>query len=227
MAKSNKVIISCAVTGAIHTPTMSDALPVTPDEIAAQSIAAAEAGAAILHLSRARPRRRPPDARPGRVHAVPAAHQAVHRRRHQRDDRRRPGHDPGGTAGGGARGEARDGLAQHGLDELRHLPGRRQIRGLEIRLGRALSAHDGRFHFPQYIQRYRVHSERIRRRRWHEVRARVLRHRPPLQHGAFPRPRAAEAADLHPVDLRHPRRHRRRARQPDIHAAHRRPPVRR
>lgn len=46
----NKVIITCAVTGSIHTPTMSDALPVTPAEIAAQSIAAAEAGAAILHL---------------------------------------------------------------------------------------------------------------------------------------------------------------------------------
>jgi uncharacterized protein (DUF849 family) len=46
----NKVIISCAITGSIHTPTMSDALPVTPAEIAEQSIAAAEAGAAIIHL---------------------------------------------------------------------------------------------------------------------------------------------------------------------------------
>ncbi|MFN3938105.1 MAG: 3-keto-5-aminohexanoate cleavage protein, partial [Gemmobacter sp.] len=45
-----KTIITCAVTGAIHTPTMSDALPVTPDAIAEQAIAAAEAGAAILHL---------------------------------------------------------------------------------------------------------------------------------------------------------------------------------
>src|SRR3954471_22757673 len=48
--KQSKVIISCAVTGAIHTPTMSEFLPVTPDEIAAQAIGAAEAGAAILHL---------------------------------------------------------------------------------------------------------------------------------------------------------------------------------
>lgn len=46
----SKVIISCAVTGAIHTPTMSDALPITPDQIIEQSVAAAEAGAAILHL---------------------------------------------------------------------------------------------------------------------------------------------------------------------------------
>jgi uncharacterized protein (DUF849 family) len=48
--QGNKVVISCAITGSIHTPTMSDALPVTPDQIATQAIAAAEAGAAILHL---------------------------------------------------------------------------------------------------------------------------------------------------------------------------------
>jgi len=51
MAKSDdKVIISCAVTGGIHTPTMSDALPYKPEDIARQAIDAAEAGAAILHL---------------------------------------------------------------------------------------------------------------------------------------------------------------------------------
>jgi uncharacterized protein (DUF849 family) len=47
---SNKVIISCAITGAMHTPTMSDFLPITPAQIAAHSIAAAQAGAAIIHL---------------------------------------------------------------------------------------------------------------------------------------------------------------------------------
>ena len=46
----SKIIITCAVTGGAHTPTMSDALPVTPAQIAEQSIAAAEAGAAVLHL---------------------------------------------------------------------------------------------------------------------------------------------------------------------------------
>ncbi|EAR49531.1 hypothetical protein OG2516_12834 [Oceanicola granulosus HTCC2516] len=46
----DKVIITCAVTGAIHTPSMSPHLPVTPDEIAEAAIGAAEAGAAILHL---------------------------------------------------------------------------------------------------------------------------------------------------------------------------------
>src|SRR6202167_1398376 len=51
MAKPpNKVIITCAVTGAIHTPTLSAALPYTPADIARQAIEAAKAGAAILHL---------------------------------------------------------------------------------------------------------------------------------------------------------------------------------
>lgn len=47
---ASKVIITCAVTGAIHTPTMTPHLPITPDQIAASAIGAAEAGAAILHL---------------------------------------------------------------------------------------------------------------------------------------------------------------------------------
>jgi uncharacterized protein (DUF849 family) len=47
---SAKVIISCAITGAIHTPSMSDALPITPEQIAQASIEAAEAGASIIHL---------------------------------------------------------------------------------------------------------------------------------------------------------------------------------
>ena len=59
-APSNKVIITCAITGGIHTPTMSDVLPYRPEDIAAQSIAAAEAGAAILHLHA----RDPKDGRP-------------------------------------------------------------------------------------------------------------------------------------------------------------------
>jgi uncharacterized protein (DUF849 family) len=60
MARSGKVIITCAVTGSIHTPTMSPYLPLTPDEVAEQAIGAAEAGAAILHLHA----RDPKDGRP-------------------------------------------------------------------------------------------------------------------------------------------------------------------
>lgn len=55
-----KTIITCAVTGSIHTPTMSPHLPITPDEIARESIAAAEAGASIIHLHA----RDPKDGRP-------------------------------------------------------------------------------------------------------------------------------------------------------------------
>ena len=55
-----KVVITCAITGSVHTPTMSPYLPVTPDQIAAEAIAAAEAGASILHLHA----RNPDDGRP-------------------------------------------------------------------------------------------------------------------------------------------------------------------
>lgn len=56
----SRIIISCAITGSIHTPSMSPYLPVTPEEIADQAIAAAQAGAAILHLHA----RDPSDGRP-------------------------------------------------------------------------------------------------------------------------------------------------------------------
>lgn len=61
---SNKVIITCAVTGSIHTPTMSPYLPVTPDEITEQGVAAAKAGAAILHLHARNPETGQPTADP-------------------------------------------------------------------------------------------------------------------------------------------------------------------
>ena len=55
-AAQGKVIITCAVTGAIHTPTMSPYLPITPEEIAEAALGAAEAGAAIVHLHARNPR---------------------------------------------------------------------------------------------------------------------------------------------------------------------------
>jgi uncharacterized protein (DUF849 family) len=57
---SNPVIVTCAVTGAIHTPTMSEHLPITPEQIAGEAIGAAQAGAAIVHLHA----RDPQDGRP-------------------------------------------------------------------------------------------------------------------------------------------------------------------
>jgi len=59
-----KVIISCAVTGAIHTPSMSPHLPVTAEEIAEGAIGAAEAGAAIIHLHARNPENGRPDQNP-------------------------------------------------------------------------------------------------------------------------------------------------------------------
>ena len=60
----NKVIITCAITGSIHTPSMSDYLPVTPDEIVSDAIAASEAGAAMIHLHARDPRNGKPSADP-------------------------------------------------------------------------------------------------------------------------------------------------------------------
>ncbi|MDP9013383.1 MAG: 3-keto-5-aminohexanoate cleavage protein [Pseudomonadota bacterium] len=63
---ANPVIITCAITGSLHTPSMSAHLPITPDQIATESIAAAQAGAAILHLHA----RDPVDGRPTASPAV-------------------------------------------------------------------------------------------------------------------------------------------------------------
>jgi 3,5-dioxohexanoate:acetyl-CoA acetone transferase len=60
MAAQRKVIITCAVTGSIHTPSMSPYLPISPDEIAEAAIGAAKAGAAVVHLHA----RMPEDGRP-------------------------------------------------------------------------------------------------------------------------------------------------------------------
>jgi uncharacterized protein (DUF849 family) len=64
MAKDNKVIITCAVTGSIHTPTMSPHIPITSQEIADAAIGASEAGAAIVHLHARDPKDGRPDQSP-------------------------------------------------------------------------------------------------------------------------------------------------------------------
>ena len=132
-------IITCAITGSIHTPTMSDALPITPDEIATQAIDAAKAGAAILHLHA----RDPKDGRPSPDPEVfrqflPRIKQSCDavinittggsvtmtvEERHRRRDRVLAG----------------DVLAQHGLDELRALSDGGALQDLEVRLGGAIT----------------------------------------------------------------------------------------
>ena len=69
MASRSKVIVTCAVTGSIHTPSMSQYLPVTPDQVVTDAVAAAEAGAAIIHLHARNPVDGRPDQAPDRFHA--------------------------------------------------------------------------------------------------------------------------------------------------------------
>ena len=66
MRRADRVIITCAITGGIHTPSMSPYLPITPSQIAAESVAAAEAGAAIIHLHARDPETGKPDQTPRR-----------------------------------------------------------------------------------------------------------------------------------------------------------------
>ena len=64
MAAARKVIITCAVTGSGHTPTMSPHLPYTVEDVVAQSVAAAQAGAAVIHLHARDPKDGSPTADP-------------------------------------------------------------------------------------------------------------------------------------------------------------------
>ena len=224
---SRSVIVTCAVTGAIHTPTMSAHLPITPAQIAEEAIGAAEAGAAIVHLHA----RDPIDGRPSpstrAVPGVPAAHQGRLRRGDQHHHRRRPEHDRAGPPGVRARLSAGDVLAQHGLDELRALPDAEPLQDVHARVGARLPRRQPRLHLQEHLRGHRVHPRAPRPRLRHALRVRVLRRRPPLQPGPRRRSQAGRAAVLRADDLRHPRRHRRRRREPAAHAADRRQAVRR
>jgi uncharacterized protein (DUF849 family) len=66
MRRTEKVIITCAVTGSIHTPSMSPYLPITPDQIAEAAVSAADAGAAMVHLHARDPLTGKPDQTPER-----------------------------------------------------------------------------------------------------------------------------------------------------------------
>ena len=101
MAKSRKVIITCAVTGSIHTPSMSPYLPVTAEQIADAAIGAAEAGAAIVHLHA----RNPKDGRPDQTPEAFAPFLKVIKQRsnvvREHHHRRRADHDRGRTCKAG------------------------------------------------------------------------------------------------------------------------------
>src|SRR3984893_17376344 len=83
MKRADKVIITCAITGAItapiHTPSMSPYLPITPAQIAAHSVDAAVAGAAVIHLHARDPETGKPDQTPERfLEVVPQIKRQTH-----------------------------------------------------------------------------------------------------------------------------------------------------
>ena len=209
MAKPRKVIITCAVTGSIHTPSMSPHLPVTAQEIADAAIGAAEAGAAIVHLHA----RNPQDGRPDQT---PEAFSPFLKVIKQRSNvvvnittGGAPDHDRGRARQAGGDLQAGSRFAQHGHDELRALPDDPALQGqVQIRLGGALSRALARRHVQEHLRRHRIHPHDLRGEQ-HALRDRVLRHRPSLYAAAFPRPRRDQAAAVRAVGVRHSRRHRR------------------
>jgi uncharacterized protein (DUF849 family) len=132
----NHVIITCAVTKSIHTPTMSPHLPIAPGEIADAVIGAAEAGAAIIHLHARYLARRPSRPVARRVRAVPQDHQAAHQRGGEHHDRRRRHYVNRGTSAASGDLQARGRLSQHGVDELRALSHALTLQDLQVRVGK-------------------------------------------------------------------------------------------
>ena len=204
-----KVIISCAITGSIHTPTMSDALPITPDQIATQAIDAAEAGAAILHLHA----RDPKDGRPT---PDPAVFMQFLPRIKQATDA-----VVNITTGGAVtmtveqrisaalHAVAGNVLAQHGLDEFCALSDGEALQELEIRLGGKLSApiptptsFPTRFATSRRSTRLLGEGHGVK----FEHECYDTGHLYNLAH--LHRPRPVQAAGVPAAHLRHPRRHR-------------------
>ena len=166
-----KIVISCAITGSIHTPTMSDALPITPDQIATQAIDAAKAGAAILHLHA----RDPKDGRPSPDASVfmqflPRIKQATDAVVNI-------------TTGGAVtmtveqRISAANTLSPEmcsmnmGSMNFALYPMAQALQELEVRLGGELSAQFRRLHLSQYVPRHREGLQDARRRPRREIRA--------------------------------------------------------
>ena len=158
---SRKVIITCAVTGAIHTPSMSPHLPITPQEIADAAIGAAEAGAAIVHLHARNPKTGQPDQTPGGLRAVPEGHQAALQLRHQHHHRRRADHDGRGAACAPPRifkpevASLNMGSMNFGL-----LPHAQPLQEVQARLGAKHLAEQGH-RLPQHLPGHRVHPEHL------------------------------------------------------------------
>ena len=135
MADERKVIITCAITGSIHTPSMS---PHLPDHAAPDRRCRGRGrggGRGDRAPARARPGRRTADAGPQVLPRVRRRDTPPQRRGGQFHDRRRGDHDHRGTPAARAAAQARSGVAQHGVDELRALPDACALQGVPLRLG--------------------------------------------------------------------------------------------
>ena len=221
-----KVIITCAVTGAIHTPSMSKYLPVSASEIAEAAIGAAEAGAAVVHMHA----RDPHDGRPSQNpdHFVPildslknhtnavinlttggSPHMTV-------EERMRPAAEFKPELASLNMGSMNFGLypmlkrfkefehdwEREGLEKSRDLVFKNTFSDIETTLAMGSGERN-------------------------PLRVRVLRHLAPEQPGPLQGPRADRRPAVRAVGLRAARRHQRPPRGPDAHAPHRRPAVRR
>ena len=226
MAKARKVIITCAVTGSIHTPSMSPHLPITASEIADAAIGAAEAGAAVVHLHA----RDPQDGRPDQSPEAFAPFLKVIKQRSSCVINITTGGAPT------MRWRSACGPAATFKPEVASLNMGTMNFGLYPMLARQkefkydwekpyLEGSRERM-LQEHVRRHRVHPDDLRQQR-HALRDRVLRHRPSLHAAPFRRPRRGQAAVLHPVGVRHPGRHRPASRGRAAHEAHGRPAVRR
>ena len=206
--QARKVIITCAVTGAIHTPLMSPHLPVTPDEIADAGDRRGRGRRCDLHLHARDPETGKPD-------QTPEAFGRFLPRIKQRTDcggqphhRRRPRHDGRGAGAAGGDLQARGRLAQHGLDEFRPVPDARPLQGLQVTTGSGSISRAAATSCSATPSRTSSTCSQTCYGQRHALRVRMLRHRPSLQSRPFPRPRPGEAAAVRPVGVRHPGRHR-------------------
>ena len=226
MAKGRKVIITCAVTGSIHTPSMSPHLPITARRSPTRPSARPRRAPRSCTCTRATRKDGRPDQSPEAFAPFLKVIKQRSELRGQHHHRRRADHDDRGAREARRDLQAGGGVPQHGLHELRPLPDAGAAEGVQARLGEALSRRLARAHLQEHLRRHRVHPHHLRQQR-HALRDRVLRHRPPLHAAPLRRPRRGQAAVLHPVGVRHPRRHRPASRGRAAHEAHGRPPVRR
>ena len=148
---SKPVIVTCAITGSIHTPSMSPHLPVTPEEIAGQAIAAAQAGAAIIHLHARDPQTGMPSSDPELFRQILAmiaketdAVLNISTGGSSRIESRR-------TPGGCSPSEARNVLSQYGFDEFRVISHGRATDGMAARMGAQISRGDAQYRVSEYL----------------------------------------------------------------------------